>query len=204
MSPLRRLVVSLFTGSIALVLPIGPDASATRAVAAWDAFAICLLVLAWRSMLISDVKQCRRTSTLQDTGRTFASLFVVFASIASLFAVTLQLDAAKGMSTRDLVLHLVLSAAAVVASWALIHTFFTFIYAHLYYGNRGLAFPGEDEPGYSDFAYFSFVIGMTFQVSDVQITSSGMRRMVLLHGLVSFAFNMVILALSVNVVSGLI
>jgi uncharacterized membrane protein len=96
----------------------------------------------------------------------------------------------------------------------LVHTLFVFRYAHLYYQSRpkgkaqdkyleGLEFPEEDEPDYLDFSYFSFVIGMTFQVSDVTISSKQIRRLALLHGLISFAFNTVIVALSINVISGM-
>jgi uncharacterized membrane protein len=101
---------------------------------------------------------------------------------------------------------------AVVLGWLLVHTIFSFRYAHLYYGDRdrnnesdgGLIFPGRADPSYCDLAYFSFVIGMTFQVSDVQITDQRIRRLVLGHGLISFGYNTAILALVVNVVSNLL
>ena len=99
-------------------------------------------------------------------------------------------------------------------SWALLHTVYSLHYGHIYYGDsdpseqfsaeKGLEFPGDEEPDYVDFAYFSFVIGMTCQVSDVQVTSKRMRRLTLLHGIISFAFNTVILALLINTVSGLL
>jgi uncharacterized membrane protein len=102
---------------------------------------------------------------------------------------------------------------AVVVSWWLVHTVFTMRYAHLFYtvtdGHRtptgGLEFPGDDkEPDYLDFVYFSFVIGMTFQVSDVEISSKQIRRLAWAHGLIAFAFNTAIEALSINVISGLV
>ena len=106
----------------------------------------------------------------------------------------------------------VLGFGAVVLGWMQIHTEFCLRYAHLYYrdsdrdkeSDRGLTFPGGEEPNYMDFAYFSFVVGMTFQVSDVQVTARAIRRAVLGHGLVSFAYNTAILALVVNIVSGLL
>jgi uncharacterized membrane protein len=85
-------------------------------------------------------------------------------------------------------------------------------YAHLYYGDhptrkneiaKGLDIPGDESPDYMDFAYFAFVIGMTFQVSDIEINSKRMRRLVLMHGLISFIFNTVIVALSINVIVNL-
>jgi uncharacterized membrane protein len=100
---------------------------------------------------------------------------------------------------------------AVVVGWAVIHTMFVFRYAHLFYfdsdddgsAQRGLIFPGTEEPNDFDFAYFSFVIGMTFQVSDVSIKDSGVRRVALIHALVSFGYNTTIVALVINLVSGL-
>ena len=110
-------------------------------------------------------------------------------------------------------LHLFMAALAVLESWLLIHTVFTLRYAHLFYRSKqevdvdgsggGLIFPGKGNPNYRDFAYFSFIIGMTCQVSDVSVTSHSMRLLALLHGLLSFAFNTVILALSINIISGL-
>jgi hypothetical protein len=98
-------------------------------------------------------------------------------------------------------------------SWLLIHRVFTLRYAHVFYRSKqeldvdgsggGLIFPGKGNPNYRDFAYFSFIIGMTCQVSDVSVTSHSMRLLALLHGLLSFAFNTVILALSINIISGL-
>lgn len=101
----------------------------------------------------------------------------------------------------------------VVFSWLLMHSVFALRYAHNYYGDSlqdhsrhagGLEFPGQHPPDYRDFVYFSFVIGMTCQVSDVQVASRMMRRAVLLHGILSFAFNTVILALTINTVSSLL
>jgi len=97
-------------------------------------------------------------------------------------------------------------------SWVLLHTLFSLHYAHVYYGDsdddrvrdRGLEFPQDRNPDYLDFAYFSFVIGMTSQVSDVQVKSKRMRRLTLIHGVMSFAFNTFILALFINTVSGLL
>ncbi len=106
-----------------------------------------------------------------------------------------------------------LAFATVIGSWSLIHTLFALHYAHIYYGDSddprvarhagGLIFPDERTPDYLDFAYFSFVVGMTCQVSDVQISGRKLRRWALVHGLLSFAFNTAILALSINVVSSL-
>jgi uncharacterized membrane protein len=111
-----------------------------------------------------------------------------------------------GASLAGHVLRIVLASLSMLASWTLTHTMFALYYAHHYYGTGdadhadrgGLQFPGEPTPDYWDFFYFSFVIGMTCQVSDVQVGSRPMRRLVLIHGVLSFFFNAVILALAVN------
>src|SRR5262249_18998164 len=105
--------------------------------------------------------------------------------------------------------YLSLAALSIVLSWALIHTIFALHYARAYYsapgpGGAGLVFPGEDRPDYWDFLYFAFVIGMTFQVSDVQITDRGFRRTVLCHGIISFLFVIAILSMAVNLGANLI
>src|SRR5262249_22304016 len=110
--------------------------------------------------------------------------------------------------------HLLLTLSTVISTWALVHTIYSLRYAHAYYGNSGepgvhqhaggLLFPGDRPPNYFDFAYFSFVVGMCCQVSDVQITSRRMRRITLIHSILSFGFNTLILALLINTVSGLL
>ena len=102
---------------------------------------------------------------------------------------------------------IMVSAASIMLSWGFLNTLFALHYAHGYYGDygeehRGLDFPGGGEPGYWDFAYFAVVIGMTFQVSDVQVTSRELRRMVLVHGVIAFFFNVFIVAVSVNILAG--
>jgi uncharacterized membrane protein len=133
----------------------------------------------------------------------------------SLGAILFLLQSTKGHHGAGVAFPVILSLSSVLVSWWLVHTIFTLRYAHLYYSteretgktkpNSGLQFPGnEDDPDYLDFVYFSFVIGMTFQVSDVEISSRAIRRMALLHALISFAFNTAIVALSINIISGLV
>jgi len=109
-------------------------------------------------------------------------------------------------------MYVSLAVLGILLSWSMVHTTFTFHYAHLYYDDDedensdadagGLDFPKDKEPDYLDFAYFSFVIGMTFQVSDVQITRRNLRRHVLIHGLISFALNTFVVALTINLIAG--
>jgi uncharacterized membrane protein len=180
----------------------------------WNAFAWTALALAWWEICVSEPAVVIRTAKLQDSSRLLIFLFVIVAAFASLFAVGVLLGGAKNVSGTRLTLQLVLAATTVMSSWTLIHTLFGLRYAHLYYtlagsddvecDGTGLQFPNEDRPDYLDFAYFSFVIGMTCQVSDVQITERPIRRLALLHGVLAFVYNTVILALSINIASGLL
>jgi uncharacterized membrane protein len=182
----------------------------TCVIAAWDCFSITLLALLWIAVLSSGIDHIRYRARTQDLSRMLIFTFTVGAACASIFAVVFLLSAGK--HTDHLGLHASLSVLAVLASWTLVHTMFAMRYAHAYYGEGvtegahvgGLDFPSDERPDYLDFAYFSFVIGMTCQVSDVQITAKGLRTLALIHGVLAFCFNTVILALTINTVSGLL
>ena len=179
----------------------------------WIIFASSIILMDWIIILSSHPREVRRIAKLQDSSRAFLFLFVVAASIASFGAIVFLLKSSKGHS-GDVNSHILLAITGVIISWWLLHTIFTLRYAHLYYDIRkddgtpkpggGLEFPGNEEPDYLDFVYFSFVLGMTFQVSDVVITSKKIRHMATLHGLLSFGYNTAILALSINVISGMV
>ena len=185
----------------------------------WNSFAVTSVALAWLRIATSDAFTVVRAARLNDVGRTTIFFFVIFAALASLVAVAGLLAQAKSFHGRVATEHVLLAIGTVACSWTLLHTIFTLHYAHLYYGRTdgngrdeapdgesgsGLEFPREKRPDFLDFAYFSFVIGITFQVSDVQITSQAIRRLALVHGLLSFVFNTVILALAINLASGLL
>jgi uncharacterized membrane protein len=182
----------------------------TAIIAGWDSFACSLLLLLWLAIINSGIDHIRFHARAQDLSRALIFIFTILAACSSVFAVIFLLSAAK--KTSHLGLHATLSALAIVGSWALVHTMFAMRYAHAYYGERGipeencggLEFPSDNKPDYLDFAYFSFVIGMTAQVSDVQITSKSLRTLALVHGVLSFAFNTIILALTINTISGLL
>lgn len=186
----------------------------TRLLVAWNSGIICLLLLIWSVIITAHPKQIKKRSQTQDFSRIVLAILVVTAAVASLFAVIFVLGTSKHLPPKLLGLHVALSVSSVVGSWLLVHTMFTLRYAHYYYLREhthpqeehagGLDFPGDNLPDYWDFAYFSFVLGMTFQVSDVTITSRIMRRLALLHSLLSFAFNTIIVALSINIISSLL
>lgn len=184
---------------------------AVRTLIAWDAFAVTSIAVSWLCIIIADPRTSVREAQLQDSSRTALFLFVIIAAVASLLAVGLLLGNAKGLSSSRQTEHAILAGLTVASSWFLTHTVFALRYAHIFYRagdnaaksthGEGLDFPQEKHPDFLDFAYFSFVIGMTCQVSDVQITSRRIRRVALLHGLLAFVFNTVILALSINLAS---
>src|SRR5438552_17948647 len=177
--------------------------------ATYDAFAFAIFGLIWVTVTLTPLEQIRAVAQRQDVGRTVIFIFVIFVACAALFAVAFLIRSGKP-EERHLSIRLLLALATVVLSWLLMHSVFGLRYAHKFYDDSvnsvekhagGLKFPEDDLPDYRDFAYFSFVIGMTCQVSDVNVTSREMRRLVLLHGILSFGFNTVILALTINTVS---
>lgn len=209
----QRLALGLAAGAAAFFILRGHLRFASAGIAAWDAFAVVILALDWVIILATPQHKIREIAQKQDLSRFIVFLFVVITACAALFAVGF-LVSLKNSPTGHFVLHLVLTLVTVVVSWTLVHTVYSLRYAHAFYGdsdepgvNRhagGLIFPGNRPPDYFDFAYFSFVVGMTCQVSDVQITSRRMRRITLFHGVLSFGFNTLILALLINIISGLL
>ena len=209
----HRLLISLAFATVVFLLFEGRLLWRTQLIVTWDAYALCVLGLAWIRIVTAQPRVVVRLTTLQPSSRKLIFLFVVFAACASLTSVAFLLGMAKGLTGKRLAEHIALALVTVVLSWLVLHTVYALHYAQLFYREahgakikhvaRGLIFPdGEIEPDYFDFAYFSFVIGMTSQVSDVQINSCEMRRWALLHGMVSFAFNTAVLALSINVIAG--
>jgi uncharacterized membrane protein len=208
----QRVMTAIAVGAVVFFSATGLHRLALQIILTWNAFAFTIILLCWIRIIFADVRTVVRSAKLQDAGRTAIFLFVITAACTSLFAVAFLLGTAKGLHGRALTGHILLAAGTVVCSWFLVHTVFTMHYAHAYYRRaetggiekgQGLEFPGKREPDFLDFAYFSFVIGMTFQVSDVQITSRKLRRLAMVHGMLSFGFNTVILAFAINLVSGL-
>jgi len=183
----------------------------------WASCALTIILLDWLIILTAHPREMRQIARLKDSSRIIILLFVITASCVSLFAILfLLLNHSKDAQHIQVTKHVLMSIGSVAVSWLMLHTVFTMSYAHMYYTNTpkpndpkdavigGLQFPEESNPDYLDFVYFSFVIGMTFQVSDVEISSRSIRRLALLHALISFTFNTAIVALSINVISGLI
>ena len=207
-----RFLIALLVAIAAFFITRSGQSAPAAVLIVWIAFAFTVIVMDWMLIFTSHPQDVRKNAKLQDSNRTFIFLFVIASSIMSLAAIVFLLVSAKGKSGEGVAFPVILALTSVLVSWWLVHTLFTLRYAHLFYEPEkaskpvgGLDFPGgEKEPDYLDFVYFSFVIGMTFQVSDVEITSRRIRRLALFHALISFAFNTAIVALSINIVSGLV
>ena len=210
----HRLLLGLVGGVVVFLVSRGYLRFASAAIAGWNAFAVVILALDWLTIVTTPLRKIRELAQQQDLSRFLIFLFVVVTACAALFAVGFLVSVKRSQTGAPFVIHLMLTLSTVVFSWMLVHTVYGLRYAHAFYGdsdepgvNRhagGLIFPGNLPPDYFDFAYFSFVVGMTCQVSDVQITSRRLRRITLFHSVLSFGFNTMILALLINIVSSLL
>jgi uncharacterized membrane protein len=185
--------------------PLLPDTLrlVTRLLISWDVFVGLYLILAFAMMLRkTGVAHIRRNVILQDDGSILILLVTALGAFASIAAIVSELGADhRGPA------ELTLATLTIALSWATVHTTFALHYAHEYYRDPpgGLAFPGEpEEPDYWDFVYFSFVVGMTAQVSDVGITARNIRRTATAHGVIAFVFNTALVALMVNIAASAI
>jgi uncharacterized membrane protein len=201
----------LISAAVALVVMLAASMTHVRVptplLGGWDVGVACYLTLAFWMMSQASIDEIRARAAIQDEGAFVLPLLTAAAAIASMVALVTELGTAAAGAKWG---NVALGMTTIVLSWLFMHTIFALHYAHEFYGERrdaqigGLEFPGKHEPDYWDFLYFSFVIAMTAQVSDVQITSKVIRRVVNVHGVLSFFFNLVILALTVNMVSNLI
>ncbi|MEP7236830.1 MAG: DUF1345 domain-containing protein [Ferruginibacter sp.] len=210
MHPVQRVLLSLAITIGAFFIIRLYDVSTTILYALlWDIFSITYITTSWIIFYTRPVEDIEKLANKEDGSRIFVLISVLVASFASMFTV-LMLILSAGKSSGQGIGNIILSITGIMTSWVMLHTIFTLHYAHLYYskikGNptvSGLDFPEEKKPDYLDFAYFSFVIGMTFQVSDVQINSRLIRRTALAHGLLAFVLNTFVVALTINLIAGL-
>jgi uncharacterized membrane protein len=198
---------------VAMLLPNTLPVS-VRLAAAWDAGVVFFLALTWWVVQLCPPEGMRQTVLENDQGRVGVLVLVLAAIASSVAAIFFLLEKPQETGAAPPPLHVALAAGTIVCSWFMTHVMFAMHYAHRFYrddpttperdATGGLSFPSTKAPHYWDFLYFSFVIGMTSQVSDVQVTSRAMRRLVLWHGVLSFFFYTVVLALTLNIVAGLI
>lgn len=203
-----RLFSSVLIGVVIGVLTPSAWHTATRILIGWNVGVWLYLVLVYILIAKSKSHHIAEHAASQDEGRITILILTVTSALATIAAIIFELGSAHG-SDRHFT-QLLLAILTILSSWFLIHTIFAVHYAHEYYGERGgtkksgLKFPGDEDPDYWDFVYFSFVIGMTAQVSDVAVTSKAIRQTVTAHSIVSFLFNVSLLALTITIAANVI
>jgi uncharacterized membrane protein len=208
----RLLYGGLAVAATAAVLTPVPISGMARGLAGWCVGVLVYQVLTWWLADTFDARRTRERAQQLDQPNIVILVSMLVVVAVSVVAIAMMLQQVKQLSGWERAAHVALGLVALAGSWLMMHTIYAFHYAHRYYIDQkggtpdgGLDFPGKDDaPEYFDFLYYSFVIGMTSQVSDVQATSKEMRRITLFHSVLAFAFNMLVLALSVNVVAGAI
>ena len=193
-----KLVAAAILGLVLFaVLPV--DARVTRGLLAWNIAVGFYLVIVAILISRSELHHVQRRAKDEDEGGALVLILTVAAAAASLVAIF-----AEAAGQKASLLSALLALSTVVLSWFFIHVIFAFHYAHAFYGEAkdghrgGLKFPADDQSDYWDFVYFSFAIGTTSQVTDVLVTGKAMRRLVVGHGVVSFFYNVAVLALMVS------
>ena len=208
-----RLAISAVLGILVYLLLPAWIGESTRLLAAFDLAAIAFLGAIWIMMARATTADMRRRAQIEDEGRHVVLALSAAVASAILLSIAFELHGIRDLPLSAAGPRVALAVVAILLAWFFMNTMFALHYAHFFYGDadgpadaeaRGLAFPGRAEPDYWDFLYFSFTIGMTFQVSDVQIEAHRLRRTALVHGVLAFFFNVVVLALTINIIAGLI
>lgn len=222
-----RLVIS---GAIGVIVGLGlPDSvdrtaiwlpgefsAVTRGLVGWNVAVLLYSLAAAHAIMKSTHESIRRRAVKTDEGRTAVLFLTATATCVAIGAIIAELGQSQDLYENEKAAHIALAIATVFTSWAFMHLIFAFHYAHEYYSEEaraphdattargGLRFPNTQTPQYIDFLYFSYVIGVAFQTADVEIWSRAMRKVALAHGVIAFFFNTTILALMVNISSGLV
>ena len=172
----------------------------------WDTAALVYMTGVWADIRGTDSKSTAEISTREDNSRAIADLLLIGASLGSLAAVLLVLVKAASLQGVSKAVLTVIAIVSVFLSWAVVHTVFMLRYAHLYFSEPpgGIDFHDKRDPTYVDFAYVAFTIGMTYQVSDTELTAQKIRQWALRHALLSYLFGTVIVATMINVIAGLV
>ena len=202
--PIVRVIVMVAVGLIASILTGTLASWQLAATVGWSTAALLYVVWVWAAIGRQDAASTRRLATREEPTRGVSDGLLVILGIASLFSLGFVLIPAAQADGLERGLLGALALVSVALSWTLLHTLFTLRYARLYYENEGgIDFNQPEPPRYSDFAYFSFNLGMTFQVSDTNVTNHAVRATVLRHALLAFVYGTVILATTINLVAGL-
>jgi uncharacterized membrane protein len=206
-----RLLISVAVGLfVTLGLSLTDWSMATKLLIGWDIGVVLYLLLVYQLMVTCGIDDIRHRAAEDDEGAIALLILTGVSGLAIMGAIVAELSIAKISGQPRSGYGVAIAMITIFVSWAFVHTIFALHYAHEYYGARGdkaiggLTFPGRQQPDYWDFLYFSLVIAMTSQVSDVVITSKIIRRIVTIHGALAFFFNVAVFALTVNIVSSLI
>jgi uncharacterized membrane protein len=213
-----RLLAGIIAGlAAAILLWLIPDhlSWSARAILSWDSATLTFVGLMMHMMSRCDIKAIEARAAAQDEGRGLTLLISVLAAAASLFAIADELGQAKADHGLIKGLRVALAFVTIALSWLFTHLIFALHYAHEYYSpevrpnaearvqRAGLSFPGGEAPDYWDFLHFSLVIGVASQTADIAFTAKSLRRIGTIHSVLSFAFNTVALALTINLLAGL-
>ena len=199
-----RVVVMLVAGSAAAAVTVALGHWQLAPTIGWSVAALLYSTWVWIAISGLDAAQTESHASREEPSRSVADALVLLLGVASLASVAFVLIPAASADGLERGLLAALALVSVALSWVLLHTLFTLRYARLYYRHGGgIDFNQKEKPRYGDFAYFAFTLGMTFQVSDTNISSSLIRSTVLRHSLLSFVFGSVILATTINLVAGL-
>jgi uncharacterized membrane protein len=205
-SAIQRLIVAFSVGLIAGVATSSSSPWALAVLVGWDVAAVIFLLWVWLTVWPMDADSTSRYAGREDPSRALADGTVLVAAIACLGGVGFILVKAANASGGTKAFYLVIGVVSVIFAWAAVHSIFTLRYAATYYAKPvgGVDYNQKDPPRFSDFAYLAFTLGMTFQVSDTDLTTGEIRRLALRHALLSYLFGAVIVGLVINVVGSLL
>jgi uncharacterized membrane protein len=201
----RRLLVATLVGLLAAVVTALPGTWQFSVLVGWDVAAIIYVIWMWVTVWPMNARETQENAEREDPTRAVSDALLVSASVASLVAVFLFLVSASKDSGAIKTFEVVLGIASVAISWSVVHTTYTVTYARLYYEGEdgGINFHTDGNPQYSDFAYVSFTVGMTFQVSDTDVSTALLRRTIIKQALLSYVFATVVVATTINLIANL-
>lgn len=203
------ILIAVLAGIAVFLLLTSRDLNTGNLLIAWDTTAVVYILYSLYRMLTANVQRIRKRSADLDFSDGLLLFLSIAAAIASIGGIVLDLLGVKDASPEVAFVRVMMAIVTILISWAFLHMLFTIHYAHRFYANpgkgQGLKFAEPvEEPIYWDFLYFSFTIGVAAQTADIGVSSVTMRKLVLLHSILSFLFNTTILALAINVGASLV
>jgi uncharacterized membrane protein len=199
-----RVAVAFTAGIIVFGFSILLTSWQVAVLSGWNAAAVVFIAWVWLDVGRLDGAKTARIATIEDDSRAASDLVLIAASLTSLLGVAAALLKANGETGGIRALTTAVASLSLVLAWGAVHTVFTLRYASLYYlQGGGIDFKSDRPPDYGDFAYLAFTVGMTYQVSDTDVSSKSIRMTILRHAFLSFVFGTGVLAMTINIVAGL-